>query len=203
MRPCCSITSLVSFAVASGFSQEVTFTRVATEEKPSFDFVSGFTQDAKGYRWFCGYGLYRYDGNTTTTYRHDPLNANSLSGNRVNYIYRDKEGMIWAGTFEKELDRLDPETSVFPHFHHNRDDKQSLKNVSVTALLEDCEGASSVGTLGGIASYTPVTGAFMAGFNAISWKYYQHLLSIKSLFNKVMFIMFYQLYLTNFHESLF
>jgi hypothetical protein len=33
-------------------------------------------QDAKGYMWFTGTSLYRYDGYRVVTFKHDPNNIN-------------------------------------------------------------------------------------------------------------------------------
>ena len=45
--------------------------------------VSAIVQDRKGYMWFStSNGLVKYDGYSFTTYTHDPLDSNSISGNQ-------------------------------------------------------------------------------------------------------------------------
>jgi streptogramin lyase len=51
-----------------------------------------------------------------TPYVHDNLNPHSLAANYVESIYADSNGIIWVGTSEAGLDRLDPETGIFTHF---------------------------------------------------------------------------------------
>ena len=58
-------------------------------------FVGAVVEDDRGYLWFGAYpGMYRFDPATerTTPYVHDPNNSNSLSGNSVASITRDRRG---------------------------------------------------------------------------------------------------------------
>ena len=110
--------------------------------------LTGITQDTKGYMWFVGTGLYRYDGYNTKKYLNDPFNPNSLGSNQLECIYADKNGIIWIGTQGYGLDRFDPSTGIFTHYRHNPADPSSIIHNKVTALLQDHEGILWIGTHG-------------------------------------------------------
>lgn len=72
----------------------------------------------------------------------------------------DRNGYIWAGVWTKGLDRLDPKTGIFTHYRHNPLVPNSLSDDVVTALLEDHNGNSWVGTHKGLNLFHPETGTF-------------------------------------------
>jgi ligand-binding sensor domain-containing protein len=118
-------------------------------------------QDSKGYMWFTGLELYRYDGYHVVTYKNDPLNANSLSPSRLECIYIDREDIIWLGTFGSGLDRFDPSTGIVTHYPNDPSDASSLSNNFVTVVIEDAEGNLWVGTHGGLNMLNKKTGKFI------------------------------------------
>ena len=117
-------------------------------------------QDSKGYMWFTGTSLYRYDGYHVVTYKNDPSNPQSISPSRLEYIYIDHNDIIWLGTVGSGLDRFDPSTGIFTHYRNNPGDSSSLSNNFVTVILEDNEGTLWVGTHGGLNRLDKKTGKF-------------------------------------------
>src|SRR3954454_431438 len=70
--------------------------------------IKGIAQDNQGFMWFATYnGLFRYDGYRFKAYRHDPRNANSLAGEDIRNIYKDRSGYIWIATISHGLDKFD------------------------------------------------------------------------------------------------
>jgi ligand-binding sensor domain-containing protein/two-component sensor histidine kinase len=85
----------------------------ATQEEKAFDGgpssagfisdeISAIDEDVTGRLWFGGkqHGLQMYDKSTGrfTSYQYDPSLAGSIADDRVNCLFLDKAGMIWAGT---------------------------------------------------------------------------------------------------------
>jgi len=123
--------------------------------------VGGITQDNYGYIWIAtNSGLYRYDGYRFKLYTHDPADENSLAANRLETIYRDREGKLWIATWVDGLDRLDPATGIFTHFRHNPGEPESLSNDTVRSMLEDRDSNLWIGNSGGLDRYDPKTGKF-------------------------------------------
>ncbi len=133
------------------YSQEIIFNKVPPPVGKTFNFVTGVTQDLNGFMWFATKtGMYRYDGNRLTTYENQALNPNSLISNASESIFADNDGIIWIGTLGKGLDRFDPETGNFTHFHHDPKNPASLSNDTVTVILRDKQGTLWIGTHGGL-----------------------------------------------------
>jgi len=123
--------------------------------------ITGITQDPNGYMWFCGQGqtrLYRYDGSSITSYKHDNKNENSLGFNFLLSLYADDEGNIWIGG--GGLDRFNPVTGTFTHYRHNVNDSCSLLTDFVYVILKDHKGFIWVGTSEGLDRLDPNTGKF-------------------------------------------
>ncbi|MEJ7681413.1 MAG: two-component regulator propeller domain-containing protein [Segetibacter sp.] len=142
-------------------AQQFTFNRVELFEENVRGFITAIVQDSKGYMWFTGVNLYRYDGYKMVTYKNDPLDSNSLAPSRLESIYIDRKGIIWIGTFGSGLDRFDPETGIFTHFPNKPDDPASLSHNIVTSIIEDNEGILWVGTHGGLNRMDQKTGKFI------------------------------------------
>jgi signal transduction histidine kinase/ligand-binding sensor domain-containing protein len=141
-------------------AQRFVFNRVSLFEENVQGFITGIAQDSKGYMWFTGNSLYRYDGYHVVTYKHDPLNPHSLSPSRLECIFIDHEGTIWLGTVGGGLDRFDPATGIFTHYRYDSKDPLSLSNDLVTVILEDRERRLWVGTHGGLNLLDRKTGKF-------------------------------------------
>ena len=153
---CLFIFSLLTVKGFDCFSQQTVFTLV-----PPPGVGSGFqgTLDPKGYMWFGGTGVHRYDGYSYKSYFNDPLDTTSLSFNRIQSILADRKGFIWVGTNGRGLDRLDPETGIFTHFRHKPNNPNSLSDDTITVILEDRDGKIWAGTEGaGLNCLDPKTG---------------------------------------------
>lgn len=116
-----------------------------------------------------GEGLQRLDRSTgaTRTYRHDPADPQSLSGNFVSSIYEDRSGTLWVGTShpldsplgQGGLHRFDRERGTFTRFLHDPDNANSLSDGGIDAIYEDRSGALWAGG-DGLNRLDRETGAF-------------------------------------------
>lgn len=57
--------------------------------------------DREGLKWFDP------ASGTVADYRHDPLVPSSLSGDRVLSLYKDRQDVLWMGTWWRDVDRVD------------------------------------------------------------------------------------------------
>jgi len=145
----------------SSNAQQFVFNRVPLFEENTRGFITSMAQDSKGYMWFTGLELYRYDGYHIVTYKNDPLNPNSLSPSRLECIYIDRQDIIWLGTVGSGLDRFDPSTGTVTHYRNDSSDASSLSNNVVTVIMEDRDGNLWVGTHGGLNMLNKKTGKFV------------------------------------------
>jgi ligand-binding sensor domain-containing protein len=124
--------------------------------------ITALYLDPKGVIWSGGgsrrIGLTREDKNTgeITIFRHDPLDYNSLSSDRVYSIFRDRAGKLWIGTYSG-LDILNEETGKFTHFNDITDDRNNLSTDWVWPIYQDSKGIMWFGTVnGGLNRFDPI-----------------------------------------------
>ncbi len=147
-------------------SQEITITPLLYPLDQNTNIVA-MCQDQIGFIWLADNfnGLIRYDGSEKKYYRSNPLEINSLSSNRLECLSMGKGNVLWVGTIENGLNRLDLNTEHFTRFQNNPDDSTSIVSDLVLSLLEDREGTLWVGTDKGLDSLDKETGKFVHVFN--------------------------------------
>jgi serine phosphatase RsbU (regulator of sigma subunit)/streptogramin lyase len=101
--------------------------------------VRAFWVDKTGTIWLgtAGGGLNRFDQRTNQwkVYRHQPGNSRSLSSDLIRTLYRDTNGVLWAGTYEG-LNRFDPETESFERIYILPDNPRALENMIGYQIIE-------------------------------------------------------------------
>lgn len=94
---------------------------------------------------------------------HDENTANSLPGNIVECIHRDRTGRIWVGT-NKGLALYDASSGSFRSFRHRNADANSLAGDHVYAISEMKDGHLWVACdVGGISIVNPMDSAIFNG----------------------------------------
>ncbi len=155
---------ILVLGAAWGFAAEspqVKFNRVGSETGPPPEVITSMLQDRYGFFWIGSReGLYRYDGETFVSYRHDPDDPDSISGNTVRAIFEDRSGKLWFGTNTAGLNRLDTATGRFEHFRHVSTDPISLSHNSVYEIGQDAGGAIWVATQKGLNRFDEENGTF-------------------------------------------
>lgn len=144
-------------------SQDIRFDKVSLSDQTGSGVITSITQDLQGNIWFSPNtsGLCRFDGVNMKIYSHDALNPGSLAHNRVECVYADKSGNIWAGTYGFGLEKFDPETGSFTHYKHNENDPTSISGDTITCIIQDRDGFLWVGTnWNGLNRMDPATGKF-------------------------------------------
>jgi hypothetical protein len=120
---CILVLLLLLFAMPL-LSQEVIFNRVPSPDEQPWPWITGITQDSRGFMWFSGMdGLYKHDGLRTTIYKNDPSNPNSISMNRLLCIHAvaiTQKKKLQPGTLKtlfegvKIIEDLDGQKHILP-----------------------------------------------------------------------------------------
>jgi PAS domain S-box-containing protein len=132
----------------------------ATEDFQNFSPQKGLTQyrsiaeDPGGALWLAtsSHGVHRFDPATGefTIFEHSPSDPESLPHNRVNSVYVDRAGAVWAATF-RGLASLDVREGTFRHY----DSRSGLPVDTVLGILEDGNGHLWVTTPAGLSRFDP------------------------------------------------
>ena len=111
------------------------------------DVVTSIAESSLGELWIGTYGggMTRIDrlSGQVSIYKHDPLDPDSLSDNRIMAVFIDRQDIVWAGTRGDGLNRLDPVTGVV-----ERIVKPTLSSNRISAIYGDPDGTLWVGTFG-------------------------------------------------------
>ncbi|MDB4199380.1 hypothetical protein N9752_03515, partial [Polaribacter sp.] len=67
-------------------------------------------------------------------------NKLGISSNQINTLYKDDFGVLWIGTAQGGINKLDIHQKKFINYTHNPYDNKSLSGNLVTAVLEDNNG---------------------------------------------------------------
>lgn len=104
-------------------------------------------------------GLFKYDyvSKTFTPYYYNQNISNSLSSSNIGYIYEDKNGILWLGTWGGGLNRFDPVLETFEHYTM----RDGLPSNNIQGILGDEEGnALWLSTFEGISRFDLSTKEF-------------------------------------------
>jgi len=83
------------------------------------------------------------------SFRHDPEDPYSLSSDDLSVMYKDRFGVIWIGTSDAGLNKLNPSGAQFGYYKHDPALPNSLSDNLVSAVAEDFESTLWFGTLKG------------------------------------------------------
>ncbi len=139
----------VGFPVSGQHLINPRFSHYTINDGLSQGLISGITQDAQGFMWFgTKDGLNRFDGYSFKTYKHDPFDSLSLSGNSIAVLFTDSRGRLWIGTLNGGLDLYDRLHDNFIHVLLNPENPDHTARYSVGTITEDKKGRLWVGTAG-------------------------------------------------------
>lgn len=137
-----------ALAAPSGYSP--LFERLTITQETSHAPIYDTLQDSKGFMWFATQeGLVRYDGYEFKVFKHDPADADSISGSHIRTLFEDSNGFLWIGSWSGGLSRFDRQTRRFINYRHDKDDPRSLSHDTVFDIHEDAKGVLWVATWGG------------------------------------------------------
>jgi ligand-binding sensor domain-containing protein/serine phosphatase RsbU (regulator of sigma subunit) len=102
--------------------------------------------------WGGGLYLYSLDTKQIHHFKSEAGVPDSLSGNRIKYIFIDSKGALWIATSEAGLNKLTLDEKGKVHveyFMYNAEDERSLGSNSPMVIYEDSQKRIWVGTSGG------------------------------------------------------
>ena len=123
--------------------------------------VHSIIQDRMGRLWIgteSGLNLYDYKTNRFKRYYFDPTDKGS---SHINYLYEDKDGFIWLGSWQAGLAKFDPQTNKFQIYVNDPNDPNSIGSNIIYSICEDEQNRLWIGTdLGGLNLYVKEKNSF-------------------------------------------
>lgn len=128
----------------------------------SEDFINDIKVEGNQLWIGTGTGLKVFNKHTgeQTEYNQDPRNHFSLSGQSVQCVYIDQQGIYWLGTFRGGVNKYDKNLNLFSHIRSNVFDSRGLNVSTVTSFAEAGQGKLFVGTDGGLSVFDRQTNYF-------------------------------------------
>jgi ligand-binding sensor domain-containing protein len=136
--------------------------------------INTFTEDLSQNLWIGTQqgGLFRYEreSDSFTRFLYDSEDPNSLIEDQVRVLLADRNNFLWIGTGEPfdpaitggGLVRFDLKEGTTKRFRHDPENRNSLIDDRVSALLEDKDGVLWIGTgQSGLHFYDPEEGEFV------------------------------------------
>ncbi len=158
---------LLILSSAKSFAQDpaLYFNKLTTANGLSHNKVNCIWEDKRGFIWIgTDDGLNRYDGNNIVSFRSQPGDTASLSGNIITSIFQDEKEIFWITTFDGGLTRYDyrlPPRNQFRQYKHLPGDSGSIPGNSINAQIQDPYGFLWLATNGnGLLRFDKKTGKF-------------------------------------------
>ena len=130
--------------------------RKYSPERRSLTQYHSIAEEPGGVLWLAtsSHGLHRFDPGTGkfTIFENRLGDPHSLGHNRVNSVYVDRSGAVWAATF-RGLDKFNPRDGTFTSY----DSRSGLPTDIVLGVLEDENGYLWVSTQDGLSRFDPRT----------------------------------------------
>lgn len=155
--------ALTSYAAAQGSPGEFrNYRSLTTENGLPADYVRCFAHDAEGFMWVgTANGLVRYDGSEVLVFQHDPEDSTSISGNDISALALEGDSVMWVGTMENGLNRLNLRTRKFERFIPRQGRPESIPSREVYTLKHDAHGDLWIGyNRDGFGRYNPANRSF-------------------------------------------
>lgn len=115
--------------------------------------IQALFHDQTGKLWIgtVNSGVTRFDPLTQeyTSFRHRPLDTNSLLHNHVSKIFQDRTGVLWVGSKSAGLSRVDLTSGGFDRFVQFQDDASGNSDNRIRSIVPAGENSLWLGTYAG------------------------------------------------------
>ena len=136
---------------------DIRFRRLSGSADLSQTRAAWIVQDRVGFLWFgTQYGLNRFDGYKSKTFKHEPGRPESLSCVYIRSLFVDHSGSLWVGC-DRYLDRFEPLTETFAHYRIFTDTSDEV-STPVDRINEDRAGILWLSTAKGLYRFDPTSG---------------------------------------------
>ncbi|ADY53694.1 histidine kinase [Pseudopedobacter saltans DSM 12145] len=108
-------------------------------------------------------GIIKYSPSekTSTHFRHNYLEQNSIGSNQIKALLIDKNQNLWVGTINGGLNKLNTKRYTFSNYTNDPNNSHGLSQRTISALFEDNQGNIWIGThRGGVNIYSPLAEKF-------------------------------------------
>lgn len=123
------------------------FDQISTQDGLANNKIFAITQDDQGFIWIgTDGGLNRYDGLEFVKYQNILGDTTSLRFSRVQVIYPDRNGFVWAGSGRGGLDLIDTKTGQIEHFDIFDDRNETI---SIWSVKKGLDGLALFGSMMG------------------------------------------------------
>jgi len=138
------------YSLSAQENTSISFEHLSIENGLNKLSIIDIIQDHQGFMWFAtNFGLNKYDGYTTTNYRFDNKDPNSISNDRIQTLFEDSDGILWIGTQNGGLNKYNRETDSFVRYQNIASEPTSISSNYVVTVYEDIKGNFWLGTQGG------------------------------------------------------
>lgn len=108
-----------------------------------------------------GINIYNKKNNTINFWQSNPFDPQSLKSNGIYDLLFDKQGLLWAATFDAGLQYSKSKTTPFRRYYSIPNQSGTLSHNNVSAICESEDGRIFVATDGGgVNEFFPLTGMF-------------------------------------------
>ncbi|MDO6518621.1 hybrid sensor histidine kinase/response regulator transcription factor [Zobellia uliginosa] len=116
--------------------------------------VSNIYQDDKGVFWLStdGHGIFLYNKKKkaiTQQITNNLFDPFSLANDKPSIIYEDRDGILWIGSYDKGVSKLDPSKYSFGHYYYQPNEANGLSEKIVQSVLQDSKGRIWLGAYNG------------------------------------------------------
>jgi signal transduction histidine kinase/ligand-binding sensor domain-containing protein len=125
--------------------------------------IYALLEDVSGGLWVGtnqGLDYFLPDSESVVHYSKDAAASGTLSSNQISVLFQDQNQIIWVGTQDNGLNRLDPQTSQIQSYQYNRFNSHSIGGNQIKAIQEDSAGNLWVATENGLNRYDPEADRF-------------------------------------------
>ncbi len=152
------IFSILCFTVAQAQINNRKFYHITRDNGLSQSTVNCIVKGSNGFMWFgTNDGLNKYDGYNFTCYRYDEKDPNSIGLGRINVLFVDRKGRLWAGTDQGGLNLYDQKMDNFKRINAINRFNPGINN-NITDISETTQGNLWVATDGkGLFQMDPET----------------------------------------------
>lgn len=104
--------------------------------------------------------VYNMEEEEFSLYNHNEADPNSLSDGSIMCTYKDKSGILWFGTADGGINKLDARKNSFGHVYPIVNKPGSLSNRLVTSICKRRSGELWIGTTDGLNRLSEKTNMF-------------------------------------------